>query len=1200
MRVICALLSAVAALAASQHGAGAPAASRCDPPPGDAALAAALRSGSSIFFVRAISASGVADVSDVERCAVEAAAAMRPARPVVYYVANLDCSAAPVLTSLLADADNLWVVRLDFAALFKPYVGLSAWYAGFSWAVPEPRTRGAHLSDAARLVLVHQHGGLYMDSDELMLRPSSLADVPDRAMGAEKPFTIASAFLAFPAGHPFLGAAIAEFAASFRADAWGWNGPGLVGRVWAALSAGGSNAVNITILAPHEMYPLPYEVAGALFQPLADAPAAVSAEVCRARGLHLWNHVMGPRLHDVGECSADAEAFPATLLGRVMASSCPRTLNGLRARCGLPRIATVSAAVGWHADLCAGTSAPALPVAFSPFDGEVVAVRPENMTLTAWVRGPVPTFAQAVILPEADADCVTLGLDCSAAACRVSVRAGSEPLLFSARNLVPGRWHFVALTGSAGGVFTLYLDGVQQLLSTPTARAGTLVSSLQADAVLPMDKDFAFVDLAPLAGVTAIARAAMAPSALSFAALTAEHNAQRGAFEPPALAASESASDAIAVPDAEVDIVGLVQPDWTGVLHSHQRVPAFFGKTLLVRSLEHEPSSSALLARLAAMPALRSIVVNCVLDGTGAFAERLRAVRPDVDFAVVVHSAPSSPYHFLEAEQIARVVRAAQPRADGSPSAVTRMGFVKFGMAQLFRALGVCAYDLTNFPPTHAEHLLAAASAPAPTAYAASAAATGAARPVHILIPGIGDAKNQAAQILAACVLPDVVVHVIQAPTTAYLRACPAPLVVHGKLSAAAFAALLARMDVLSYISLTECSPGVVLESVAAGVPCLAGATSPIYASDTSLSEMLVVNAPDDPAAISAAFARVIDVVRDKAAATKLRSRLLTLAVRATDFASATWSAFIDGRNASSSCPAAAAGSANAFVSLETAVNAAGGDVVNSWSVQQPMLVSGARRLDDNTSSYSYTPSYSFTPSASSVPIATPSSSATPISAGYTVSTISLATMNVTCATAQSPITLALLLANFSSSPQFAGIPSSWITDSALCGNNTRRLQTAPAPFTVVFIFTISAPNNANPALIASAAAAVTAASGASAATFTALMQAVLPGATVSNVAATVNGVICGTTTSPACSSLFPSTSPGSTLNVGAVIGGVIGGVAALAIFVALVVVCKRRDSQSQTAAGSGAGLAAGAPVSAPAAVPQHISAASAYKPASV
>lgn len=219
------------------------------------------------------------------------------------------------------------------------------------------------------------------------------------------------------------------------------------------------------------------------------------------------------------------------------------------------------------------------------------------------------------------------------------------------------------------------------------------------------------------------------------------------------------------------------------------------------------------------------------------------------------------------------------------------------------------------------------------------------------------------------------------------------------------------------------------------------------------------------------------------------------------------------------------------------------------------------------------------------------------------------------------------LLTNFAASPQFAQVPSSWITLSVQCGSDTRRLaesnqhlerrlqaspSTSPSPappFTVIFTFTITAPGDADASQIAAAAAAVTAASGTSAATFTELLQAALPGAVVTNVAASVNGYVCGTSTTPACSSYFPASPNTAPLNIGAIIGGVIGGVAAFFLFVVLVVVC-RKGYCGRRKAGTGDGLAVGAPKvdpdSSPAAapkvspqaVPQHIRAAAVYKPA--
>jgi len=233
------------------------------------------------------------------------------------------------------------------------------------------------------------------------------------------------------------------------------------------------------------------------------------------------------------------------------------------------------------------------------------------------------------------------------------------------------------------------------------------------------------------------------------------------------------------------------------------------------------------------------------------------------------------------------------------------------------------------------------------------------------------------------------------------------------------------------------------------------------------------------------------------------------------------------------------------------------------------------------------------------------------------VSIISLATTSVSCATAQSPITLAALLVAFSNSSLFSGIPSSWITNSAQCGPGTRRrlqvlpaaqdgrrLQVAPnlAPAnTIIFTFTISAPATAPAAQLAAAADAVSSASTTAANVWTTQLQLTNilgQSATITAVGASVDGFVCGASPLPSCESIF-FPSPGPTLNVGAVIGGVIGGLAALAIFIALVVAFRLGYCGKQTA-GLGDDLAAAAPPAEPADEPQHVSAASVNKPAAV
>jgi hypothetical protein len=224
-------------------------------------------------------------------------------------------------------------------------------------------------------------------------------------------------------------------------------------------------------------------------------------------------------------------------------------------------------------------------------------------------------------------------------------------------------------------------------------------------------------------------------------------------------------------------------------------------------------------------------------------------------------------------------------------------------------------------------------------------------------------------------------------------------------------------------------------------------------------------------------------------------------------------------------------------------------------------------------------------------PAATSSASATAVVGGYTVSTISLATIGVSCASAHSPTTLAQLLVAFSTSPLFAGVPSSWITDSAQCGAGTRRLaqpaeqpgrrrlQATPTPSpappnTVVFFFTTSVPATASAAQFAAVSTAVSAASTTGASTWSTQLQltGILPGATITSVSAAVNGAACGSAPLTACSSFIvppaPPPAPAAAPSyIGAIVGGVVGGVVVIAAVALTVFFCRRARLRAAEAA---------------------------------
>ena len=339
MRSLWALLPALLLLLRSSEAAAstaalcAPAAGERHPP-----LAAALRSGRTVFFVQSLAPrEGGHALGDVALCAVEAALRATPSRPVVLYMAGLDCGELPAgLHALLrAWPTSLWALPLDIASVLAPVPALAAWHARGAWGggggAPDGPTRAAHLSDAVRLALLHQHGGVYLDTDEVLLRGGALETLGARGLGLESPWVFDSAVLAFPARDAFVAAAIADFAASFDASFWGFNGPRLVTRVWAAAQPAAT--ANFTVLPPAALYPLDYADADALFAP---PTAATAAALCRAQAVHLWAHITGPALAAAAAACDRASDFSASLLGRVMAGPLRRAV------CDSPNTATIT------------------------------------------------------------------------------------------------------------------------------------------------------------------------------------------------------------------------------------------------------------------------------------------------------------------------------------------------------------------------------------------------------------------------------------------------------------------------------------------------------------------------------------------------------------------------------------------------------------------------------------------------------------------------------------------------------------------------------------------------------------------------------------------------------------------------------------------------------------------------------------------
>ena len=89
-----------------------------------------------------------------------------------------------------------------------------------------------HVADLLRLVLLYQYGGIYMDTDIIVVRP--LESLKWNSPGWQDKRKINNAFLKFEKGNSFLEACLKEFSETYKENVFGFNGPDLLTRVYRA------------------------------------------------------------------------------------------------------------------------------------------------------------------------------------------------------------------------------------------------------------------------------------------------------------------------------------------------------------------------------------------------------------------------------------------------------------------------------------------------------------------------------------------------------------------------------------------------------------------------------------------------------------------------------------------------------------------------------------------------------------------------------------------------------------------------------------------------------------------------------------------------------------------------------------------------------------------------------------------------------
>ncbi|KAG9453962.1 hypothetical protein H6P81_006866 [Aristolochia fimbriata] len=154
-----------------------------------------------------------------------------------------------------------------------------------------------NLSNLLRLAALYKFGGVYLDTDFIVLkklsglRNSIGAQSVDGETGNWT--RLNNAILAFNREHPLVYRFIEEFSLTFNGNKWGHNGPYLVSRVVERVQ--GDPAYDFRVLPPMAFYPVDWIKIGGLFQRPRSPNVArwVSAKLLQLRrethAIHLWN-----------------------------------------------------------------------------------------------------------------------------------------------------------------------------------------------------------------------------------------------------------------------------------------------------------------------------------------------------------------------------------------------------------------------------------------------------------------------------------------------------------------------------------------------------------------------------------------------------------------------------------------------------------------------------------------------------------------------------------------------------------------------------------------------------------------------------------------------------------------------------------------------------------------------------------------------
>jgi len=216
-----------------------------------------------------------------------------------------------ILRPLTRSNFRVMPIKPDYRFVFKNTMA-AAWFDQLKKGNVSPGevSLGQNLSNLLRLALLYKYGGIYMDTDFIVLRG---LDKLRNSIGAQTVdlktgnwSRLNNALMVFDKKHPLLNKFIEEFALTFNGNKWGHNGPYLVSRVVERVSVSKGFEGNFTILPPTAFYPVDWARIGSLFQRPKDdhhlrwVNSKLKQIERETYAVHLWNRQSRKIVVEVG------------------------------------------------------------------------------------------------------------------------------------------------------------------------------------------------------------------------------------------------------------------------------------------------------------------------------------------------------------------------------------------------------------------------------------------------------------------------------------------------------------------------------------------------------------------------------------------------------------------------------------------------------------------------------------------------------------------------------------------------------------------------------------------------------------------------------------------------------------------------------------------------------------------------------------